>query len=157
VQLGQLPRTVAFGDNETFNVLDVKSMLDMERYARIDVDAAAPECLYSDAAQLAPDRNLDFLKHCVESFRWVNLADQGSGRVYLRIESGMPTVKDRAALERAARAPDTLAAIRAVAPGALTDRVPEAKQAGYLRTPEGSGSLLPTLGQWGREPDRLLT
>jgi hypothetical protein len=152
VQLGQLPRTVAFGDNETFNVLDVKSMLDMERYARIDVDAAAAECLYSDAAQLAADRNLDFFKRCVESFRWVNLADQGSGRVYLRIESGKPTVKDRVALELAARAPDTLAAIRAVAPGALTDKVPEAKQAEYLRTPEGSGTL-PTLGQWGKEPD----
>jgi hypothetical protein len=148
VQLGQLPRTVAFGDNETFNVLDVKSMLDVERYARIDVDAAAAECLYADGAQLAADRNLDFLERCVESFRWVNFADQGSGRVYLRIESGKPMVKDRAAFELAARAPDTLAAIRAVAPGALTDQVPEAKQAQYLRTPEGSGSL-PTLGQWG--------
>jgi hypothetical protein len=148
VQLGQLPRTVAFGDNETFNVLDVKSMLDMERYARIDVDAAAADCLYPDSAQLAADRNLDFLKHCVESFRWVNFADQGSGRVYLRIESGKPLVKDRAAFEQAVRVPDTLAAIRAVAPGALTDQVPEAKQAQYLRTPEGSGSL-PTLGQWG--------
>jgi hypothetical protein len=152
VQLGQLPRTVAFGDNETFNVLDVKSMLDVERYARIDVDAAAAECLYSDGAQLAADRNLDFLERCVESFRWVNFADQGSGRVYLRIESGKPTVKDRAAFELAVRAPDTLAAIRAVAPGALTDKVPEAKQAQYLRTPEGSGSL-PTLGQWGWAPD----
>jgi hypothetical protein len=152
VQLGQLPRTVAFGDNETFNVLDVKSMLDVERYARIDVDAAAAECLYSDGAQLAADTNLDFLERCVESFRWVNFADQGSGRVYLRIESGKPTVKDRAAFELAVRAPDTLAAIRAVAPGALTDKVPEAKQAQYLRTPEGSGSL-PTLGQWGWAPD----
>jgi hypothetical protein len=101
---------------------------------------------------LAADRNLDFLERCVESFRWVNFADQGSGRVYLRIESGKPTVKDRAAFELAVRAPDTLAAIRAVAPGALTDKVPEAKQAQYLRTPEGSGSL-PTLGQWGWAPD----
>jgi hypothetical protein len=60
-------------------------------------------------------------------------------------------VKDRAAFELAARAPDTLAAIRAVASGALTDKVPEEKQARYLRTPEGSGPL-PTLGQWGKEP-----
>jgi hypothetical protein len=151
VQLGQLPRTVAFGDNETFNVLDVKSMLDMERYARIDVDATAAEFLYSGSAQLAAGRNLDFLKHCAESFRWVNFADQGSGRVYLRIESGKPLMKDRAAFEPAVQAPDTLAAIRAVAPGALTGQVPEAKEAQYLRTPEGSGSL-PTLGQWGQEP-----
>ncbi len=48
VRLGERPRTVAFGDNETFNVLDVKATLDIERYARIDVDAAAPEYLYPD-------------------------------------------------------------------------------------------------------------
>ncbi len=53
VRLGERPRTVAFGDNETFNVLDVKATLDIERYARIDVDATAAEHLYPDPALLA--------------------------------------------------------------------------------------------------------
>jgi len=68
------------------------------------------------ACLLAADKNVNFLKRCVKSFRWVNFADQASGRIYLRIESGMPIVKDPAAFERAASAPDTLAAIRAIAP-----------------------------------------
>jgi hypothetical protein len=154
VRLGERPRTVAFGDNETFNVLDVKATLDIERYARIDVEAAAAECLYSDRALLSPDKNLDFLRRCVETFRWVNFADQASGRVYLRIERGTPIAKDAAAFDLASRIPDTLAGIRAVAPEALAGKVPDAQRAEYLRAQDGAGRL-PSLGQWGgaaREP-----
>jgi hypothetical protein len=151
VLLGQRPRTVAFGDNETFNVLDVKATLDIERYARIDVEATAAEFLYSDPAQLSPDRNVAFLRRCVETFRQVNFADQASGRVYLRIERGTPIVKDAAAFDSAARTPDTLAGIRAVAPDALEGGVPDAQQAQYLRAQEGANPL-PSLGQWGRQP-----
>jgi hypothetical protein len=148
VLLGQRPRTVAFGDNDTFNVLDVKATLDIKRYARIDVDAAAAEFLYSDSGLLAPDRNVDFLKRCVASFRWVNFADQASGRVYLRVECGAPLEKDRAAFEVAALVPDTLAGIRAVLPAALDGKVPDAQQVHYLRTQDGTRPLA-TLGQWG--------
>jgi hypothetical protein len=139
---------VAFGDNETFNVLDVKATLDIKRYARIDVDAAAAEFLYSDRALLAPEKNTDFLKRCVETFRWVNFADQATGRVYLRIERGAPIMKDSAAFEMAVLNPDTLAAIRAVAPEA-TRGVPEARQAEHLCAKNGT-SRFPTLGKWGR-------
>ncbi len=57
VRLGERPRTVAFGDNDTFNVLDVKGVLDIERYGRVNVDAAAPEFLYPDRGLLAPEHN----------------------------------------------------------------------------------------------------
>jgi hypothetical protein len=148
VRLGERPRTVAFGDNETFNVLDVKATLDIERYARIDVEAAAAECLYSDRAPLSPDKNMDFLRRCVETFRWVNFADQASGRVYLRIERGTPIAKDAAAFDLASRIPDTLAGIRAVAPEALEGKVPDAQRAEYLHAQDGAGPL-PSLGRWG--------
>jgi hypothetical protein len=147
VRLGERPRTVAFGDNETFNVLDVKALLDMERYARIDVDAAAAELLYEDRALLAPEKNVKFLKRCVASFRWVNFAEQASGRVYLRVERGRPTALDREAFDIAARLPDTLAGIRAICPEALDGHVPGAAQAQYLA--HDSGKPLPNLGQWG--------
>ena len=42
VSLGERPRTVAFGWNDELNVLDVKAMLDVERFRRVDVDARAP-------------------------------------------------------------------------------------------------------------------
>ena len=148
VLLGERPRTVAFGDNETFNVLDVKATLDIDRYARIDVDASAAEHLYPDPALLVAEKNVDFLKRCVKSFHWVNFAEQGSGKVYLRMERGQPVQKERAAFEKAMQSPDALAAIRAVAPAALSGEVPAAPQAEYLNAKNGPGRP-PTLGQWG--------
>jgi hypothetical protein len=147
VLLGERPRTVAFGDNETFNVLDVKATLDIERYARIDVDAAGPDYLYPDAAVLAADKNADFLKRCVRSFHWVNFAEQASGEIYLRIERGRAVEKEAAAFSRAIQCPDTLAAIRAVTPEALSGSVPDSPSAAYLAK-QGPGRP-PTLGQWG--------
>jgi hypothetical protein len=147
VQFGQRPRTVAFGDNETFNVLDVKGTLDIERFARVSVDAPAPEFLYPDPGLLVPEKNADFLKRCIECFRRVNFAEAASGRVYLRIESGVATAKDPAALQTAESNPDTLAGIRAAAPDAVRDAVPAAHRAEYLRGDNGAAS--PTLGQWG--------
>jgi hypothetical protein len=147
VLLGERPRTVAFGDNETFNVLNVKGALDIERYARIDVDAAAEEFLYRERALLAPELNTDFLKRCVESFRWVNFADQASGRIYLRIESGVPIWKDSSALQTAVSSPDTLAGIRRVVPDAVCAKVPDSQRVEYLCAEDGSRP--PTLGSWG--------
>jgi hypothetical protein len=91
---------------------------------------------------------VDFLKRCVKSFHWVNFAEQVSGKVYLRIERGQPVQKERAAFEKAIQSPDTLAAIRAVAPAALTGNVPAAPQAEYLNSKNGPGRP-PTLGLWG--------
>jgi hypothetical protein len=149
VRLGERPRTVAFGDNDTFNVLDVKGMLDIERYARVDVDATTPQLLYANPALLAPERNVSFLKRCVQSFRSVNFAEQSSGRIYLRIESAAPVSKDARAFQTAVTDPDTLQGIRAVAPDAINGQVAVAQRVAYLHAEEG-GSPLPTLGQWGR-------
>jgi len=151
VRLGERPRTVAFGDNETLNVLDVKATLDIDRYARIDVDATAPQYLYPDPKLLAAENNVDFLSRCVKSFQWVNFAEQGSGQVYLRIERGRAMQMERSAFEKAIQSPDTLAAIRAVAPAALTGDVPEAPRAALLHEMSGRG-LPPTLGRWGPLP-----
>ena len=148
VRLGERPRTVAFGDNETFNVLDVKGTLDIQRYARIDEDAAAAEFLYADRALLAPDKNTEFLRRCVKVFRRVNFADRDSGRVYLRIENGKTVLKDAVAFRSAIEALETLAGIRAVAADAFADSVPETQQAEYLARSDHAAAP-PTLGQWG--------
>lgn len=148
VRLGERPRTVAFGDNETFNVLDVKGTLDIQRYARIDEDAAAAGFLYADGTLLAPDKNTEFLQRCVKAFRRVNFADQASGRVYLRIENGKSVLKDAVAFRAAIEAADTLAGIRTVAADAFADSLPETQHAEYLPSSHDAAAP-PTLGQWG--------
>jgi hypothetical protein len=148
VRFGDRPRTVAFGDNHTFNVLDVKGILDIERYARVYIDAAAEGLLYSNPALLAPERNVAFLRRCIETFRWVNFVDQASGRIYLRIEAGRPVYKNHGGLQAAVLNPDTLAGIQAVVPAALEGAVPEGEAPAILDA-EAAGRALPTLGQWG--------
>jgi hypothetical protein len=90
---------VAFGDNYTLNVLDVDRLLDIERFGRVDVDATAPDELYPEPALLAPEHNLGFLRRCIQVFREVNFADQKSGRIYLRISSGVAAQIDHSMLQ----------------------------------------------------------
>jgi hypothetical protein len=152
VRLGERPRTVAFGDNDTFNVLNVKAILDIERYGRVNVDAAGAEFLYADRRLLEPAHNTGFLRRCVEGFRKVNFADQASGRIYLRIESGAPESMDKDALESAISDADTWTGVDAVAPSALRGEVPDSGAAQYLRGADGGRSA--TLGQWGSNRPR---
>lgn len=136
VPFGQLPRTVAFGDHYTLNVLDVDKLLDIERFGRVDVDAGGPEQLYRNPALLAAQYNLDFLKRCIQAFREVNFADQKTSRIYLTVRDGRPVRVDPAVLPHEALANQVLTL--ALAPGN-----PEAMTSPqYLEDPA-------TLGQWG--------
>ncbi len=148
VRLGERPRTVAFGSNEILHVLDVKCMLDVERYRRVNVDATAPELLYSDRERLRPEHNAGFLRQCIDRFREVNFADQASGRVYLSVVSGTPVRCDRDALELAIADTETRAGILAAVPTALDRALPSADRPRYLRERTG-GERFETLGEWG--------
>ena len=148
VPLGERPRTVAFGNNDTVNVLDVgRDAHDIDRYGRVFVDAASPDTLYPDRSLLAADRNLGFLRRCAEGFRCVNFAIQSSGRIYLRIEGGIPVMVDAPALQAAFRDPDTLfAGVHAMAGNVLEAGIAAADPPQYL-TRTGQA----TLGVWGEE------
>jgi hypothetical protein len=149
VRFGDLPRTVAFGSNETLHVLDVGRMLDIERFGRVNVDASNAQALYPDRRLLAPEHNLGFLRKCVEEFREVIFADQSSGRVYLRLLRGAPADFDREALEIAAKDPTVRSSLEAIAPHVLDQKVSSDRFLQYLNEPPNSESFL-TVGQWGR-------
>ena len=148
VQLGERPRTVAFGSNDALHVLDVKSMLDVERYCKVNVDARSAEFLYRDKELLDPEKNTEFLRQCVSRFRSVDFADFATERIYLRIESGIPAWAEREVLDRALTDPDTRAGLLAVAPTVVGGDVPPPDRPQYLRTQEHSEPLH-TVGSWG--------
>jgi len=163
VRFPDLPRTVAFGSNETLHVLDVGRMLDIERFGRVNIDALSPQALYPDKRLLAPEHNLGFLRKCVEVFREVIFADQSSGRIYLRLVGGSPVGFDREALEVATKDPDVRASLEVIAPRVLNHSVSSDRFLQYLNEPPNSepgrpmGQGFPTVGQWGRagrEPSR---
>jgi hypothetical protein len=148
VAQGERPRTVAFGWNDALHVLDVGAMLDVERFRRVDVDAAGPASLYPDPALLAPERNTGFLVECVRRFREVNFADQATGRIYAHFESGRLAWTDADALARAATDPDVRAALLAAAPDALSPAFPALEQPTHLRE-YARAQPIHTLGAWG--------
>ena len=115
---------------------------------RLNVDAACEAALYADRSLLDAPHNTGFLRRCIDGFRHVNFANQATGRIYLRVESGVPVCVDGALLQAAIADPDTLSGIKAVAPGALRGEAAHMPSPQYLHC--GTGSEI-TLGQWGAD------
>ena len=145
VRFGDRPRTIAFGDNSTFNVLDVGGVLNIERYGRIKVDALDPEAIYSSRQLLAPERSCGFLGRCLKEFRNVNFADQGTGRIYLHMEAGRVVWIDHEPLHTACNDADVMASVETVAASALSAEARQVDAARYLN----HHLVAPTLGEWG--------
>ena len=91
---GEQPRTVAFGWNGTMTILDVKVMLDVARYRKVNVEATRPEDVL-DPSDMAPQQNTAFLERCTELVPVVRFADYRTGYVYGRMEEGRWTAQDR--------------------------------------------------------------
>jgi hypothetical protein len=145
VRLGDRPRTVAFGDSSTFNVLDVGGVLNIERYGRINIDAHDPRSIYPSRELLAPEKSCGFLGRCLKEFRSVNFADQGTGRIYLHLDGGRVAWIDREPLHAACNDADVMASIKTVAASALGVGARQVDAARYL----SHHLAAPTLGEWG--------
>jgi hypothetical protein len=145
VRLGDRPRTIAFGDSSTFNVLDVGGVLNIERYGRINVDAQDPESIYPSGQLPAPEKSCGFLGRCLKEFRHVNFADQGTGRIYLHLDGGRVVWIDREPLHSACNDVDVMASVGTVAAAALGAEARQVDAARYLNHQLAA----PTLGEWG--------
>lgn len=140
---GRPPRTVAFGWNREMTVLDIKSMLDIERFRKINIHARRPEEVYSEK-ELAPERNVDFLKRCARLIPIINFADYETGRTYARLEHRTWTWRDErrfAGMLDDADARTGLGAIAADRCDSVAARAPERVNL--------AAEKLHTLGAWG--------
>jgi len=113
VAAGDRPLTVAFGWNGEMTILDVKRMLDVDRFRKIDIHAQKPEELYI-AREMAPERNVEFLQRCARLIPIINFADRATGRVYARLEHGKWTWRDEERISDMLADPDVKAAIMAI-------------------------------------------
>ena len=143
VPSGDRPRTVAFGWNNEMNILDVKCMLDVDRYRKIDVNANAPEKVYRDRETMVAANNTQFLAQCVHTIPTLNFADRDTGRIYLRFESGRLAWTNRQMLEQALDEEETRAGILAIAPDATSS----SGAIGPIQVLQAN--RFHTLGQWG--------
>ncbi len=124
-------------------MLDVKCMLDVERYRKIDIGAAGPGAVYPGGEAMAAANNARFLAECVRRLPAVNFADRDTGRVYARTEAGRLAWTDPEALARAITDAETRAGLLAVVPEALGHAGPK-RPVEVLRA-----DRFHTLGQWG--------
>ena len=109
------PRTVAFGWNGEMTILDIKSMLDIERFRKINIRAKGPEEVYR-GKNLAPECNIDFLRRCVRWIPVINFANYKTGAVYARVEHGKWVWRDDQDLACALNDPDAKAGLWQVMP-----------------------------------------
>ncbi len=91
---GELPRTAAFGWNRTMTVLDVKSMINIDRYRKVNIEARDPDGIF-DPKDMALQDNISFIKRCAKLIPEINLADHDSGYVYARLNHGRMSWCDR--------------------------------------------------------------
>ena len=110
---GARPLTVAFGWNGEMTILDLKRMLDVERFRKINIKAQRPQDVYVEK-ELAPERNVEFLQRCARLIPAINFAERATGRVYARMEHGKWIWRDEAAISRMMADPDTKAALMAI-------------------------------------------
>ncbi|HUI96109.1 MAG TPA: hypothetical protein VLX44_10175 [Xanthobacteraceae bacterium] len=110
---GERPLTVAFGWNGEMTILDLKRMLDVDRFRKINIQAQRPPEVYVER-ELAAERNVEFLQRCARLIPAINFADRESGRVYARMEHGTWAWRDEAAVARVMADPDARAALLAI-------------------------------------------
>ena len=143
--MGEVPLTVAFGSRGEFNILDVRRLVDMDRYRKINVDARRPEELYPDATTLAVENNVAFLRTCVREFPVLNLAHRDTGRIYARFERGRLAWRDAAALIRHRRCRDARRPPRILHRNSSEDRRTSTAEACAI---PGRPTSSMTLGRW---------
>ncbi len=143
VALGERPRTVAFGWNDILRILDVKSLIDVERFRRVDTDARSAAAIWRNPSELVPGNNLGFLRQCMGEFREIQFVHPATGRVYLQVSGGAPAWVDRGVFEEVTRNLDTRTGLQAVVPGAFDASLPIREG-----TPVPEAERRHTLGQW---------
>jgi len=140
---GSPPRTVAFGWNGEMTVLDIKSMIDIERFRKINIHAEEPTEVYANK-NLLPQNNVDFLKRCARWIPVINFADYDTGEVYARLDHGKWAWRVRQRFEKALEDPEAMAGLLAVAPN-VSAAAANTEQKRLDVTTEKAH----TLGAWG--------
>jgi hypothetical protein len=137
------PRTAAFGWNGEMTILDIKSMIDIARFRKINIGAQTAAGVYAKT-DLSPQNNLDFLKRCVRWIPEINFADYETGQVYARLQRGKWAWRDQPRFDKALEDPEANAALLAIA------RNVYGSPGGEPRRTDVAIEKMHTIGAWGK-------
>jgi len=94
VPKGTYPTLIARGTQGRMQIYQLHSLIDIDRYQRINVLATRPEQVAAPAEQLRVANNLGFLRQCIKRFALIELIDRDSERCFLVIRHGSFEVCD---------------------------------------------------------------
>ena len=141
VPLGERPRTIAFWAGGILNILDVKGLIDIDRFRKVDIFARRPEAVFN-GADLSAAANTAFLRECLRRMAAIRFVRAETGRAFLRLDRGRISGLDRDALAAVGDGPDWAAARALIAIPADTAAIPVLDET-LVPAEE------PTLGAWG--------
>ena len=122
VAKGTYPTLIARGTQGKMQIYQLHSLIDIERYQRINVLATCPEEVAAPPEKQLVANNLGFLKQCIARFALIEFIDRASDRCYLRIRSGSFDVCDND-LFKGNLADETLVeVVKLLAPDLLNDQ-----------------------------------
>ncbi|MFK7993919.1 MAG: hypothetical protein AB8B87_07260 [Granulosicoccus sp.] len=84
---GSLPRTAAFGWNNTLIVLDISLLLNIDRYRKVNIAALAPEDIFK-SEDILDSNNTGFITECARTVDCMVFADQETMTEYAVSRSG---------------------------------------------------------------------
>jgi hypothetical protein len=113
VPQGKPPRTVAYGWNTEMTILDIRRMIDIDRFRKISIHACKPEEVYR-GRNLAPEHNVEFLRRCARWIPIINFADYRTGKPYARLQQGKWTWLDERRFGKALQDSDAKAGLLAM-------------------------------------------
>jgi hypothetical protein len=100
VPKGNYPELIARGTQGKMQIYQPRSLIDIERYQRINVLATCPEEVAAPAEQLQVANNLGFLRQCINRFPLIEFIDRSSNSCYLVIRRGSFEICDADLFER---------------------------------------------------------
>lgn len=98
VPKGTLPRTAAFGWNNSITILDLEILQNIVNYRQINVEAQSPDQVFNVPKNKQVDIN-SFVQRCIETIAEVNFADSGSAKVFASFKNGELLYCDHKMLE----------------------------------------------------------
>ncbi len=114
VAKGERPRTVAFGWNGEMTILDIKSMLNVTRFSKINISANNADEVYQVEASMAAKDNTDFLVQCARRLCAINLANRKTGAIYAHLRDGKPVWVDKDAVKAVSKDEDCKSGLAAL-------------------------------------------
>jgi hypothetical protein len=88
VAKGTYPELIARGTQGKMQIYRPRSLIDIERFQRINVLATSPEQVAAPAEQLTVANNLGFLRQCIAKFKLIEFVDENTDTSFLTIRSG---------------------------------------------------------------------